>query len=95
MKKFSVIPSYEELEAKNYSLNPGQYFEIKIQYTDITQNEFKLKIRDFREEISSYNKLSDQLLKGINTSLDSLNISENEVMEAVKKFDETLSNLDI
>ena len=24
-----------------------------------------------------------------------LNISENEVMEAVKKFDETLSNLDI
>ena len=24
-----------------------------------------------------------------------LNISENEVMEAIKKFDETLSNLDI
>ncbi|MTI20904.1 SAM-dependent DNA methyltransferase, partial [Fulvivirga sp. RKSG066] len=37
---FSVVVSYDEIEAKNYSLSAGQYFEVKIEYVDITEDEF-------------------------------------------------------
>ena len=33
---FSVAVSYDDIKAKNYSLSAGQYFEVKIEYVDIT-----------------------------------------------------------
>lgn len=41
---FSVVISYDDIAAKNYSLSAGQYFDVKIYYEDITQNEFKKKL---------------------------------------------------
>ena len=37
---FSVSVSYEEIEAKNYSLSAGQYFEVKIEYVELSEAEF-------------------------------------------------------
>ena len=37
---FSVSVSYEEIEAKNYSLSAGQYFEVKIEYVELSEEEF-------------------------------------------------------
>ena len=42
---FSVLVSDEELEIRNYSFSAGQYFEIKIKYVDITQEEFDEKLK--------------------------------------------------
>lgn len=36
VEDFSVAVSYDEIEAKNYSLSAGQYFDVKIEYVDIT-----------------------------------------------------------
>ena len=44
---FSVVVSYEDIEAKNYSLSAGQYFEVKIEYMDISHEEFTTKIKGF------------------------------------------------
>jgi len=44
---FSVVVSYEDIKAKNYSLSAGQYFEVKIEYTDITAAEFETKMHGF------------------------------------------------
>lgn len=44
---FSVIVSYEDIASKNYSLNAGQYFDVKIEYQDITPRQFTKKIQDF------------------------------------------------
>lgn len=49
---FSVVVSYKDLEAKNYSLSAGQYFEVKIEYTDITAEEFATKINAFESNLS-------------------------------------------
>ncbi len=46
---FSVVVSYEEIEAKNYSLSAGQYFEVKIDYVDISKEEFEAKIVWYEE----------------------------------------------
>lgn len=49
---FSVVISYEDIKAKNYSLSAGQYFEVKIEYVDITQEEFESKLTEFESNLS-------------------------------------------
>ncbi len=45
VEDLSVAVSYEDITAKNYSLSAGQYFEVKIEYVDITPDEFKAKCK--------------------------------------------------
>ena len=44
---FSVVVAYEAIQAKNYSLSAGQYFEVKIDYVDISNEEFEAKLKGF------------------------------------------------
>ncbi|MGB0993950.1 MAG: N-6 DNA methylase, partial [Akkermansiaceae bacterium] len=48
---FSVVVSYDDIAAKNFSLSAGQYFEVKIEYVDITQEEFKEKMNGFQDRL--------------------------------------------
>jgi type I restriction enzyme M protein len=45
---FSVMVSYSDIEAKNYSLSAGQYFDVKIEYVDISAEEFSGKMREYQ-----------------------------------------------
>ncbi len=47
----SVVVSYDQIKAKNYSFSAGQYFDIKIEYVDITENEFNDKLSGFQREL--------------------------------------------
>jgi type I restriction enzyme M protein len=49
---FSVVVNAEEVKAKNYSFSAGQYFEVKIDYVDITAEEFKEKMEGFENRLS-------------------------------------------
>ncbi|EDK29388.1 hypothetical protein VSWAT3_11336 [Vibrionales bacterium SWAT-3] len=53
----SVVVSYEDIAAKNYSFSAGQYFDVKIEYTDITAIEFKQKMEAYS---SNLNELFNQ-----------------------------------
>lgn len=50
---FSVVVSYDDIAAKNYSLSAGQYFDVKIEYTDITPEQFAEKMKGFTENLDS------------------------------------------
>lgn len=50
---FTVVVSYEQIKEKNYSLSAGQYFEVKIEYTDITSKEFETKMNGFKTNLES------------------------------------------
>ena len=50
--ELSVCVSYDEIIEKKYSLNAGQYFDIKIDYVDITQDEFNAKMDDFKANLA-------------------------------------------
>ena len=52
VEDFSVVLSYEQITEKNYSFSAGQYFEVKIEYTDITAEEFKTKMDGFKGNLS-------------------------------------------
>lgn len=49
---FSVVISYDDIQAKNYSLSAGQYFEVKIEYVDITADEFKAQLQGFETRLT-------------------------------------------
>ena len=48
---FSVAVSYDDIVAKNYSLSAGQYFEVKIEYVDISSEEFAAKMKGFTDNL--------------------------------------------
>ena len=68
----SVVVSYDDIKAKNYSLSAGQYFEIKIEYTDITAEEFDAKMKGFEENLSQLFKESKTLESEIQENLKGL-----------------------
>lgn len=70
---FSVVVSYDEIKAKNYSLSAGQYFEIKIEYVDISKEEFENKIKEVEENLSSLFAESKTLENEIRGNLKTLN----------------------
>ncbi|MBL1232563.1 MAG: SAM-dependent DNA methyltransferase [Flavobacteriales bacterium] len=71
IEDFSVVVSYDDIKAKNYSLSAGQYFEVKIEYVDITQTEFDNKLKGFEENLKSLFEESKVLESEINNNLKS------------------------
>jgi len=52
-ENFAVVVSYEQIKEKNYSLSAGQFFEVKIEYTDITPKVFGVKIDKYKQNLDS------------------------------------------
>lgn len=73
---FSVYVSYDEIKEKGYSLSAGQYFDIKIDYVDITEEEFKARIASFRQTLTEQFAESHRLENEIMRQLDSLKFNE-------------------
>ena len=69
---FSKKVTFEEIKQKKYSLSAGQYFDIKIEYVDITEDEFNKRM-----------SLHQQHLQNMFTESHDL---ENEIMEQLKKL---------
>ncbi len=53
VEDLSVVVTKEEIAAKNYSFSAGQYFEVKIEYVDITAEEFSKKMDEFESRLQS------------------------------------------
>ncbi len=57
---FSVLVSYESIAAKNYSFSAGQFFDIKIDYEDISREDFDLQIAQHESNLNDlFNKSED------------------------------------
>ena len=68
----SVVVSYKDIKSKKYSLNPGQYFEIKIEYIDISDEEYNVEIKNFEDTLNTLFSESKELEIKINKNLSSL-----------------------
>jgi type I restriction enzyme M protein len=69
---FSVVITYDDIKAKNYSLSAGQYFEVKIEYIDISADEFAAKMNGFESSLETLFEESKTLEKEINKGVKSL-----------------------
>ncbi|MBU4690927.1 type I restriction-modification system subunit M [Mycoplasma zalophi] len=64
---FSVAVSYDEIKAKNYSLAAGQYFDIKIEFVELSPEEFSSKMNHYKKELQELfdegDKLNDEIME--------------------------------
>ncbi|MBE3462845.1 SAM-dependent DNA methyltransferase [Enterobacter cloacae complex sp. I1] len=58
---FSVVVSYDDIVGKNYSFSAGQYFDVKIEYTDMTPEQFAAKMTGFSESLNNLFEQSREL----------------------------------
>ena len=74
VEDFTVVVSYEQIKEKNYSFSAGQYFEVKIEYTDITPDEFEAKMKAFQSNLDNLFSESKELEKEIQQQLNGLKL---------------------
>jgi type I restriction enzyme M protein len=72
IEDFTVVVSYEQIKEKNYSFSAGQYFEVKIEYTDISPAEFETKMNGFKTNLDSLFAESKTLENEIQKQLNGL-----------------------
>jgi type I restriction enzyme M protein len=72
VEDFSVVLSYEQIAGKNYSFSAGQYFDVKIEYTDITAEEFEAKMEGFKANLGNLFVESKSLEDRIRGALEGL-----------------------
>lgn len=72
VEDFTVVVSYDQIKEKNYSLSAGQYFDVKIEYTDITPDEFVIKMNAFQSTLNSLFTESKELENEIQKQLKGL-----------------------
>ena len=69
---FSISVTYDKIKGKNYSLSAGQYFDIKIEFVEITEEEFQQKLADFQSELEELTNQGNELDKKIAEGLKKL-----------------------
>ena len=77
VEDFSVTPTFDEIKEKGYSFSAGQHFDIKIDYVDITEDEFNRRMDNFkttlRQQFNESHRLEEEILK----QLDCIGFNEN------------------
>jgi type I restriction enzyme M protein len=70
VEDLSVVVGYDEIKEKNYSFSAGQYFDIKIEYVDITAEQFAEKMDDYKKDLNDLfaesKKLEEEIQKQLN-----------------------------
>ena len=51
VEDFSVKVTYNQIKEKNYSWSAGQYFDVKIEYVELTPEEFEAKMVSYKETL--------------------------------------------
>lgn len=69
---FSVLVGYEHIATKGFSLSAGQYFDVRIEYSDLTTEQFTQTLDCFTDKLDSLFQESAQLEKKIKKQLSGL-----------------------
>ena len=73
---FSVAVTYDEIKEKGYSLSAGQYFDIKIDYVDITEEEFNQRMANYKQTLTEQFAESHRLEEEIMAQFEALKFNE-------------------
>ena len=69
---FSVSVSYEQIAEKNYSLSAGQYFEVRIEYVELSQEAFEKRMLAYSTRLEELFAEGKELEKEIKERLGEL-----------------------
>ena len=77
VEDFSVAVDYDKLIEKKCSLSAGQYFDVKIEYVDITAEEFEIRMNEHRVSLSEKFQRGHELEKSIMEQIGALKYEKN------------------
>jgi type I restriction enzyme M protein len=69
---FSVLVTYDDIKENDYSFSAGQYFEVKIEYIKLSQEEFEKEIGNNQDELRSLLSESQELGSNIISIMDKI-----------------------
>ena len=72
VEDFSVKVSYEQVEEKSYSFSAGQYFEVKIEYVELSPEEFLTRMTVYKDNLDKLFSKGKSLEKSIKERLEEL-----------------------
>ncbi|MDX8419029.1 type I restriction-modification system subunit M [Stecheria sp. CLA-KB-P133] len=72
LEDFSVVVTTDQIKEKNYSFSAGQYFEVKIEYVELTEDEFNAKLKEYEKNLDKLFAEGDELQKEIQKDLKGL-----------------------
>jgi type I restriction enzyme M protein len=76
VEKFSAVVGHDAIAAKNYSLSAGQYFNVKIEYAELTQKDFSAKVNGYQQRLADMLKESKALDADISKGLQRLALND-------------------
>ncbi len=76
IEDFSKVVIFDDIKQKKYSLSAGMYFDIKIEYVDITEEEFNRRINKHKKNLTTMFEESHKLEKEIMEQLELLKFNE-------------------
>lgn len=74
---FSVLVDYTDIENNKNSFSASQYFEVKIEYDDISQEEYNKIIEDFNSDFAAFVAETLTFQVSIKEQLEGLRVNEN------------------
>ena len=69
---FSISVTYDQIKERNYSFSAGQYFDVKIEYIELTKEQFEERINDFKRSLDTLFKDSKTLEDEIRSQLEEI-----------------------
>lgn len=52
--EFSISVTYDQVKEKNYSFSAGQYFDVKVEFSKLTSEEFDKKIFEYKSNLNLF-----------------------------------------
>lgn len=71
---FSKIVTNDEIKSKKYSLSAGQYFDLKLNYKELTPEQFEERINKYKNEIEELLLVNKELLNEIKNSFGDMSL---------------------
>ena len=78
-----MLASYDDIAAKKYSLSARQYFEVKIDYVDLTPEEFDAKLSDRMANLQEIFADGERLQRSILDRLGTLRFNDGNSAKGV------------
>ena len=72
IEDFSIIIDTEKIKSKSYSFGAGQYFETRIEYSDLSPDEFNDKMEQHKSNLVDFFKSNNLLEKAIIKNFESI-----------------------
>lgn len=78
VEDFSIKVTNEQIKEKNYSFSAGQYFDVKIEYVEISQEEYDKMVADFNADFAKYVEETMMFQENIKKQLGGLRVDKQD-----------------